>query len=116
MGGVLPVLQRADGAPPADGRSQPGEGPVVHPPAQRRNRVVTTAAVRAKRYVSHPLMPPTSISPLSNCTETNLELEKYILTMLLCCEKYVCAYSLTKHFVSDIFESIFSSVHEFAPL
>lgn len=48
MGGVLPVLQRAEGAPPADSKSQPGEGPVLHPPAQRRNRVIT-AGVPAQR-------------------------------------------------------------------
>lgn len=41
MGGVLPVLQRAEGAPPADRESEPGEGPIIHPTAQRRNRVVT---------------------------------------------------------------------------
>lgn len=48
MGGVLPVLQRAQAAPPADGRSQPGEGPVLHPPAPGRNRVAA-ARVPARR-------------------------------------------------------------------
>lgn len=38
MGGVLPVLQRAPGAPPANSRSQPGKGTVLHPPAPGRNR------------------------------------------------------------------------------
>lgn len=38
MGGVLPVLQRAPGAPPANRRSHPGEGTVLHPPAPGRNR------------------------------------------------------------------------------
>lgn len=44
MGGVLPVLQRAEGAPPAHRESEPGEGPVHHPPAQGRNRVTTAGA------------------------------------------------------------------------
>lgn len=44
MGGVLPVLQRAEGAPPAAWESKPGEGPVLHPPAPGRNRVVTAGA------------------------------------------------------------------------
>lgn len=43
MGGVLPVLQRAQGAPPAGGRTRPGEGSVLHPPAPRRNRVTADA-------------------------------------------------------------------------
>lgn len=47
MGGVLPVLQRAQGAPPAGGWSQPGEGSVLHPPAPRRDRV--TAEPRRRR-------------------------------------------------------------------
>lgn len=44
MGGVLPVLQRAEGAPPAGRESPPGEGPVLHPAAQGRNRAATTGA------------------------------------------------------------------------
>lgn len=44
MGGVLPVLQRAQGAPPAAAETRPGEGAVLHPPPQGRNRVVKGGA------------------------------------------------------------------------
>lgn len=46
MGGMLPVLQRAEGAPPADSRSRMGEGPVVHPPTQGRDGVTAAGAQR----------------------------------------------------------------------
>lgn len=44
MGGVLPVLQRAQGAPPAARETRSGEGPVLYPPAPGRNRVVKGGA------------------------------------------------------------------------
>lgn len=46
MGGVLPMLQRAEGAPPADSRSRTGKGPVVHPPTQGRDRLTAAGAQR----------------------------------------------------------------------
>lgn len=46
MGGVLPVLQRAEAAPPAGGHGRPGKGALLHPPAPGRNRVAAAAARR----------------------------------------------------------------------
>ena len=48
MGGVLPVLQRVEGAPPDGLESLPCEGPVLHPPAQGRDCVTTAGAPRQR--------------------------------------------------------------------